>query len=141
MATAMMLHAFTGDSFACWRNRRANEVLFTAQNDGGASFTAIVPGAVRVQLLEPASRWLPVISVTRDGEVFHAQLARFDDEAAIHSGVYLASVFAVVFVAGEEFQGAALASVAIDEDLPQIPRPTPGPETERDAAAKYGERQ
>ncbi len=134
MRTAMILHAFTGDP-GCWRNRLPNEILFTAQSDSGNSFSAIVPGAMRVQLLAPASRTLPVTAVTRDGEAFHAQLARYDDEAPVHSGVYLASVFAVVFVlGGEEFTGTALASVAIDEDLAAIPRPPSGPEEARRAA-------
>ena len=135
MRTAMILHAFTGDPACCLRNRPPNELLFTAQSDSGNSFNAIVPGAMRVRLTAPASRDLPVTSVTRDGEVFHAQLARYDDESAIHSGVYLASVFAVVFVlGGEEYTGTALATVPIDEDLPAIPRPRGGPEDPRRAA-------
>ena len=124
MRTAMILHPFAGDPACCLRNRLPNELTFTAQSDSGDSFNAIVPGAMRIRLLAPASRDLPVIGVTRDGDVFHAQLARYDDEAPIHSGVYLASMFVVVFVlGGEEFTGTALATAAIDEDLPAIPRP------------------
>ena len=131
----MILHAFTSDNANCWRNRQPNELLLTAQTDSGDSVNAIVPGAMRVQLLAPASRTLPVTGVIRDGEVFHAQLARYDDESPVHSGVYLASVFAVVFVpGGEEFTGTALASMAIDEDLAAIPRPRGGPEEARRAA-------
>lgn len=134
MRRAMILHAFAGDNADCWRNRSPNEILFTAQSDSGDSFSAIAPGAMRVQLLAQASRTLPVTSVTRDGEVFRAQLAHFDDEPAVHSGLYLASVFAVVLVAGEEFTGTGLASVPIDEDLPTTPRPPGGPEEPRKAA-------
>ena len=134
MRTAMILHAFTGDPMGCWRNRQPNEIIFTAQGDSGDSFNTILPGAMRVQLLAPASRSLPVTNVTRDGEVFHAQLARFDDEAPVHSGLYLASVFAIVFFGGEEFTGTALASVQLDEDLPAIPRPEGGPVEARRAA-------
>ena len=123
MITAMILHAFTGDTAHCWLNRQPNEILFTAQNTAGYSFNAIVPGAMLVQLLAPESRTLPVTAVIRDGEVFRAQLARLDDEPAIHSGLYLASVFAVVSVGGDEFTGTALASVHLDEDLPQVARP------------------
>lgn len=137
----MILHAFTGDPgcCGCLRNRQVNELLFTAQSDSGDSFRAIVPGAMTVQLLAPASRTLPVVSVTRDGEVFHAKLARYDDEAAIHSSTYLASIFAVVFesgAGGEEFTGTALATIPLDEDLPAIPRPPAGPEDPRSAAAR-----
>ena len=124
MRTAMILHPFVGDPACCFRNRQPNELLFTAQSDSGDSFNAIVPGAMQVRLLAPASRDLPVIGVTRDGCVFHAQLAHYDDEAPIHSGVYLSSMYVVVFVPGaEEFTGTALATVLIDEDLPAIPRP------------------
>ena len=124
MRTAMTLHPFNGDPACCLRNRTPNELIFTAQGDSGDSFNAIVPGAMRVRLIAPTSRDLSVVGVTRDGEVFHAQLARYDDEALIHSGVYLASMFAVVFVpGGEEFTGTALATVSIDEELPAIPRP------------------
>lgn len=135
MRTAMILHAFTGDHFNGWRNRQPNEILFTAQNDSGDSFSAIIPGAMSVQLLAPASRTLAVTSVTRDGHVFRAQLARYDDEPAVNSGVYLASVFAVVFVPPSgEFTGTALASVVIDQYLPEIPRPPSGPRDAREAA-------
>lgn len=124
MSTAMILHAFTGDNaHCCWLNRKANEILFTAQNTSGYSVNAVVPGAMHVQLLAPESRTLPVTSVIRDGEVFRAELARYDDESAIQSGLYLASVFAVVAVPGNEFTGTALASVHLDEDLPQVSRP------------------
>ncbi|MDX1979591.1 MAG: hypothetical protein SFV51_04925 [Bryobacteraceae bacterium] len=130
MRTAMILHAFTGDQHGCCpRNRRPNEILFTAQKDSGDSFSAIVPGAMQVRLLAPASRELTVIAVPRDGEVFRAQLARYDDDPPIHSGVYLASIFAVVFVPGDdEFTGTGLATVVIDEDLPAVPRPIHPPE-------------
>lgn len=106
MRTAMILHAFTGDHFNGWRNRQPNEILFTAQNDSGDSFSALIPGAMSVQLLAPASRTLPVTSVTRDGEVFRAQLARYDDEPAVNSGVYLASLFAVVTQRGVHGNGS-----------------------------------
>ncbi len=136
MRAAMILHAFTGDHANCWRNRQVNEILLTAQSDSGDSFNAIVPGAMRVRLIAPAARELPVTSVIRDGEIFRAQLARYDDEARVHSGFYLASVFAVVFVpGGEEFTGTALASIMIDEDLPEVPRPPGGPIEARTAAA------
>ena len=80
-------------------------------------------------LLNPASRSLQVVNVVRDGQVFHAQLARFDDEEPIHSGVYLASVFVFVFQPPDgNYTGTALASVRVDEDLPAIPRPPIGPE-------------
>jgi hypothetical protein len=128
MRTAMILRALDGDP-GCWRNRQPNEILFTAQRDDGGSFNTIVPGGMRVQLLAPASRTLPVTSVIRDGEVFRAQLARYDDEAPIHSGVFLASVLAIVTIPGGEFTGTAIASVPIDEDLPAIPRPQENPKS------------
>lgn len=66
-------------------------------------------------------------------------MARFDDEPPMHSGEYLASIFAVVFVPGKgEFTGAAIASVTLDEDLPGTPRPPGGPENPRNAAAAEG---
>lgn len=87
MRTAMIVHAITGDHFNGWSNRQPNEILFTAQSDSGDSFSAIIPGARSVQLLAPASRTLPVTSVTRDGQTFRAQLARYDDEPAVNIGV------------------------------------------------------
>ena len=130
MRTAMILNTFTGDAGHCWRNYLPNEILFTARSDSGDSFSAIVPGAMRVRLIAPTSRDLPVTTVTRDGEIFRAQLARYDDEPPVHSGEYLASVYAVVFVPGDdEYTGTAMAGVAIDEDLPTVARPadpTPG---------------
>ena len=127
MRTALLLHVFTGDATPGWRNRQSNEIIFTAQNAAGYSVRAVVPGAINVQLLSPASRALVVTAVTRDGEVFHAQLARYDDEAPIHSGLYLASVSATVFEApSDDYTGTALASILIDEDLPVVPRPRDG---------------
>jgi hypothetical protein len=138
MRTAMIVQAFDGDHSRTWRNRQPNEIIFTAQRgDTGDTFNAIVPGAMQVQLLAPASRTLPVTGVTRDGEVFHAKLARYNNEATVPAGVYLASVFAVVFVPGNnEFTGTALASVVIDRSLPAIPPPPPprGPVNPRQAA-------
>jgi hypothetical protein len=84
--------------------------------------------------------------VVRDGEAFHAQLARYGDEAPIHGGAHLASVFASVFVTGgEEFTGTAVASVSIDEGLPaslltaslrQIGKSTPPQSSRRTAEPK-----
>lgn len=130
MNKAMILHAFTGDHATGWRNRQSNELLFTALNDTGNSFSAVIPGAMQIQLLAPSSRTLQVTTVTRDGEVFHAQLARFEDEPQVHSGVYLASMSVVVFVPPTgDFKGTAIASVTLDEDLPAIPRPPEGGRT------------
>ncbi len=136
MRTAMIVHAFDGDHSKGWRNRQPNEIIFTAQRgDTGDTFSAIVPGAMQVRLLAPTLRTLPVTSVTRDGEVFHATLARYNDESGVPIGFYLASAFAVVFVLGSgEFTGTALTSVVIDRSLPAIPRPPGGPVDPRRAA-------
>ena len=80
---AMILNPFTGDNGGCWSNRSSNEIIFTAaRSDLGATFNAIEPGAMQVRLSAPAARLLAVTGVIRDGEVFHAQLARFHDETA-----------------------------------------------------------
>jgi hypothetical protein len=136
MRAAMIVHAFDGDHSKGWRNRQPNEIIFTAQRgDTGDTFNAIVPGAMQVQLLAPALRTLPVTSVTRDGEVFHAKLARYSNEASVATGFYLASAFAVVFILGSgEFTGTALTSVVIDRSLPSIPPPPRGPVDPRQAA-------
>lgn len=121
---AMLITAFTGDAGMCGSNRLTNEILFTAQGDSGSTFSAILPAVTQVRLLEPAARLLPVTEIVRDGEVFHARLARYDDEPAVRAGVYLASVSTIVSIPfGETFLGAALATVRINEDLPAIPRP------------------
>ena len=122
---AMILNPFIGDNGGCWSNRSSNEIIFTAaRSDLGATFNAIEPGAMQVRLSAPAARLLAVTGVIRDGEVFHAQLARFDDEPPVRTGLYLTSVLVVASIPfGETFQGTAIASVRIDEDLPAIPRP------------------
>lgn len=123
MRKAMILEGFAGDGYRNLDNRAANEIVFTAFGADGQGFNAIVPGAMAILVLPPTGRQLQVTGVSRDGGAFRARLARFDDEPHIHSGTYLCSISAVVFVAGDEYTGSALATVRIDEDLPAIPRP------------------
>ncbi len=125
MRVAMILDAFRGDHAGqCPRNRLPNEIIFAAQGDSGEAFRAIVAGAVRVRLLAPVSRDLAVTAIVRDGEVFRAQLAGYEDEPRVRAGVYLASLAVLVFdPGGKEYNGTAIATVPIDEDLPVVPRP------------------
>lgn len=125
MRIAMTLDAFQGDGSAhCLRNRPPNSIIFTALGDSGESFRAIVAGAVRVRLLAPVSRDMAVTAIVRDGEVFRAQLAGYEGEHRIRAGVYLVSISVIVFdPGGKEYNGTAVATVPIDEDLPEVPRP------------------
>lgn len=79
---------------------------------------------MRVRLLAPQSQDLAVTAVTRGGEAYRAQPASNTGDARLRAGVYLASMAVVVFdPGGEEYNGTALATVAIDEDLAETPRP------------------
>lgn len=132
MQISILIHAFTGDGATCLANRSPNEIVFTGIGaTNGIFFNSIVPGAMQVQLLAPTSRTLQVISVNKDGAAFHAPLARFDDEPPVHSGLYLCAFSVNVFVTPDFYVGQALATVRIDEDMPAIPRPDPGPEESR----------
>ncbi len=75
MRTAMILQAFTGEHFNGWRNRQPNEILFAAQSDRGASFSAVIAGVMSGQVLAtvrcstrnrpamPATRTFPAVSI------------------------------------------------------------------------------
>ena len=107
MSKAMIIHTFTGDNDLSLTNRVPNEIVFTARGSDGTTFSAIVPAAMLVQVLAPVGRGLVLTAVTKDGEAFHAHLARFDDEPPLPVGVYLCSFSAVVYVDSQEFTGAA----------------------------------
>jgi len=121
MRLGMNVHAFAGDNGPQILNRSANEIVFTAIGTEGTFFKPVV----RARVLAPVPRDLVVQTVVADGEAFHASVARYDDEPAFRAGTYLCAIVLVAFHGADEFNGSALASVRLDEDLAAVSRPAP----------------
>ncbi len=122
-ATALIIHAFTGDPYGCVENRAPNEIVLTAYRALDGFPAPALKEMVTVNVLAPQAAPLVVTEVQHDSfGCSHLRLARFEVTPPFKPGVYLCQVRLDVSLPGQDrAQGLALATARLDENLPFIP--------------------